>query len=79
MMGCSKKAAPTTPTTAGFDTVLYAIDGTTCTGTSLGCNDTPGDGGDQLDLALTVGQQLVVVVDSHGECGPRSTLNYQGM
>lgn len=49
---------------SGFDTVLYARDGT-CGGTTLACNDDSGGLQSQIRVLLTAGQTIVVVVDGY--------------
>ena len=55
--------------TSSIDTVLYIIDGTTCTGPDIACTDLPGTSGEQIDISLALDQQIIVVVDSNGPCG----------
>ncbi len=58
-----------------FDTVLYVLDGATCGGAVLGCNDDSVVGGSQVTVTLAADQQVVVVVDGFaGGSGPY-TLN----
>ncbi|NVB82937.1 MAG: hypothetical protein HOV81_31455 [Kofleriaceae bacterium] len=64
--------------TADFDTVLYALDGATCSGAELACDDNAGASGESLMLALGTNQRIVVVVDSASGCGEFS-LNYRGL
>jgi hypothetical protein len=54
--------------TSSYDTVLYVIDGDSCTGTNhLGCDDDGGDGTQSLlSVNLTAGQTVLVVVDGYG-------------
>lgn len=47
-----------------YDTMLYLLNGTTCTDTELACDDDAGDGTNSLLTAtLTAGQTILVVVD----------------
>jgi hypothetical protein len=55
---------------SAFDTVVYVIDGTTCTGAQLGCGDDSAVG-EQGSAAvhLVAGQSVTVVVDGNGQSG----------
>jgi hypothetical protein len=51
-----------------FDTVLAVIDGSTCDGEELGCNDDEeGDLSSRLVLELAADQQVLIAVESWGE------------
>lgn len=51
---------------SALDTVLYVLDGSDCSGTELACNDDVGGGlfSSSVEVDLTSGQQVVVVVDA---------------
>ncbi len=66
--------APTTGTFvidlngSGYDTQMAVLD--RCGGTELDCDDDAGDGLNSLvQMALTAGQQIIIVVDGHGSQG----------
>lgn len=63
---------------AQFDTVLYALGGQTCDGDLMSCQNTTGASGEKTSLTLTVGERVVIVVDSGSGCGD-FTVSYRSL
>ena len=52
---------------SGFDTVLSVLDGATCAGAQLACDDDGGNGTQsQIVIDLAAGQEVVLMVDGYG-------------
>jgi hypothetical protein len=60
---------------SGYDTLLYVLDGSTCGGASLGCDDDTVGLQSEVVVNLAAGQQVVVVVDGYSSNSGAYVLN----